>query len=123
MKCNQTSDFVRGIKKTLEHPSLETITVAAILHALADPVRAAIVRELRGSTTGMSCVETSQRLGLEMPKSTCSQHYRVLREAGLIMCEREGVELRSRLRLRELNARFPGLLDSILKAYRRTTEA
>jgi hypothetical protein len=41
------------------------------------------------------------KLKLAMPKSICSQHYRILREAGLIVLE----------------AQFPGLLASILKSY------
>ncbi len=55
---------------------------------------------------------------LQEKASTCSQHFQILREAGLIRCERKGVELSSRLRLRELEARFPGLLRSILRSYR-----
>lgn len=93
--------------------------MAGILHALADPVRLAIVSELMKADTGMNCTETTARLDLLMPKSTCSQHYRVLREAGIIESERKGVELASRVRLRELESRFPGLLQSILKAHKR----
>ena len=66
----------------------------------------------------MSCVEVMSRLLVVPPKSTCSQHFQILREAGLIRCMRKGVELSSRLRLPELDARFPGLLTAILKAYR-----
>jgi DNA-binding transcriptional ArsR family regulator len=49
----------------------------------------------------------------------CSQHYRILREAGLIVSERRGVDLSSRVRTAELEARFPGLLASILKSYKK----
>jgi DNA-binding transcriptional ArsR family regulator len=103
--------------RPLPHPNIDDITVAGILHALADPVRLAIVSELLKAQEGMSCTETTSRLELPMPKSTCSQHYRILREAGLIESERKGVELTSRVRLRELESRFPGLLQSILKAH------
>lgn len=105
--------------RPLSHPHADDITVAGILHALADPVRLAIVGELMKSDEGMNCTETTARLDLAMPKSTCSQHYRVLREAGVIESERKGVELASRVRVRELEVRFPGLLQSILKAYKR----
>jgi DNA-binding transcriptional ArsR family regulator len=54
-----------------------------------------------------------------MPKSTCSQHYRILREAGLIVSERRGVDLSSRVRAAELDGRFPGLLASILKSHKK----
>lgn len=95
------------------------VTVAGILHALSDPVRLSIIRELLSSEEGMSCTRTTGKLGLEVPKSSCSLHYRVLREAGLILCERHGTELTSRVRLTELQARFPGLLQSILASYDR----
>jgi DNA-binding transcriptional ArsR family regulator len=67
----------------------------------------------------MNCTQVTALLEAELPKSTCSQHYRILREAGIIVSEKRGVELFSRVRERELNARFPGLLLSILKAYDR----
>lgn len=88
-----------------------------MLHALSDPVRVAIVRELMKAGDAMNCSETAAKAGLKMPKSTCSQHYQILREAGLIFSERKGVELSSRLRLDEIEQRFPGLVTSILQAY------
>jgi len=103
--------------RPLRHPEIDQVRVADLLHALSDPVRLRIVRELRDAEEGRSCVETLGRLGESLPKSTCSQHYQVLREAGLIRCERKGVELSSRLRLDEIEQRFPGLVPSILKAY------
>ena len=103
--------------RPLAHPNIDDVTVAGILHALADPVRLAIVGELLKAERGMNCTQTTGKLDMAMPKSTCSQHYRILREAGLIVSERKGVELSSRVRLRELDARFPGLLQSILKAH------
>ncbi len=105
--------------RPLRHPDIEDVTVADILHALADPVRLAIISELRDAASEMNCVETMTRGRLVLAKSTCSQHFQILREAGLIYCERKGVELSSRLRLRELEDRFPGVLSSILKAYKR----
>jgi DNA-binding transcriptional ArsR family regulator len=103
--------------RPLQHPASEDIAIAAVLYALSDPVRAAIVRELSTAPQGMNCTETNQRLGLKLPKSTCSQHYRILREAGVISCERSGVGLFSKVRTQDLSARFPGLLRSILRGY------
>jgi DNA-binding transcriptional ArsR family regulator len=106
--------------RPLRHPEIESITVADILHALADPIRLAIVAELMDAGgSGMNCVETMSSAKIVLPKSTCSQHFQILREAGLIHCERKGVELTSRLRYREVEQRFPGLLRSILKAYQK----
>ena len=103
--------------RPLRHPDIESVTVADILHALADPIRLAIVSELMQAESGMNCVETISHARIVLPKSTCSQHFQILRDAGLIHCERKGVELTSRLRIRELEHRFPGLLRSILNAY------
>jgi DNA-binding transcriptional ArsR family regulator len=104
--------------RPLSHPHIRDVTVAGVLHALSDPVRVAIVSKLLDVDGGMNCTETTLRLKLVMPKSTCSQHYRILRESGLIASERKGVDLSSRVRAAELEARFPGLLRSILKSYR-----
>ena len=103
--------------RPLRHPDIDSVDVVDILYALADPVRLAIVGELMEARDGLSCVETMSRVQLVLPKSTCSQHFQILREAGLIRCERRGVELSSRLRLREIEGRFPGLLRSILRSY------
>jgi DNA-binding transcriptional ArsR family regulator len=105
--------------RLLTHPHIGDVTVAGILHALADPVRLGIVTELLNARGSMNCTETTLKLKLAMPKSTCSQHYRILREAGLIVSERKGVELSSCVRATELETRFPGLLASILKAYKK----
>jgi DNA-binding transcriptional ArsR family regulator len=109
------------MSRVLSHPQIRDVTVAGILHALSDPVRIAIVGELFKSAGGMNCVETTLKLKCPMPKSTCSQHYRILREAGVIASERKGVDLSSRVRAAELEARFPGLLASILASYKKET--
>lgn len=107
------------MSRPLAHPDPTAITLAGLLFALADPVRLAIVRELLRSPEGLNCTETTARLGVAMPKSTCSQHYRILRESGLIASERRGTELVSRVRAQLLAERFPGLLDSVFGAYER----
>jgi DNA-binding transcriptional ArsR family regulator len=107
------------VPRPLQHPAAKDIAITAVLYALSDPVRAAIVRELSTAPQGLNCTEMNQRLGLKLPKSTCSQHYRILREAGVIHCERKGVELFSKVRTQDLSASFPGLLRSILAGYQR----
>jgi len=49
-------------------------------------------------------------------KSTMTHHFKVLRDAGIIYTQIEGREHQTSLRRKELDARFPGLLDSILRA-------
>src|SRR5271154_3117801 len=109
------------MSRLLTHPHMRDVTVAAILHALSDPVRIGIISELLKSRRGMNCTETTLKLKRPMAKSTCSQHYRILRESGLIASERRGVDLSSRVRASELQSRFPGLLASILKSYKKET--
>lgn len=109
--------------RLLTHPHIRDVTVAAILHALSEPMRIGIISELLKAPGGMNCTETTLKLKQPMAKSTCSQHYRILREAGMIASERKGVELSSRVRAAELEGRFPGLLSSILRSYRKEASA
>jgi DNA-binding transcriptional ArsR family regulator len=44
-----------------------------------------------------------------------THHFRVLREAGLIRQERVGTAKLTSLRREDLDARFPGLLDAVLR--------
>ena len=52
-----------------------------------------------------------------VPKSTLSQHFKVLREAGLIHSERHGVEMQNSSRCAEIERRFHGLIPAILAAH------
>ena len=107
--------------RPLAHPNIDDVTIAGVLHALSDPVRLSIVNKLMQSPAGLNCTQTTHKLKLTMPKSTCSQHFRILREAGVIVSERRGVDLSSRVRDAELQARFPGLLASIVQSYKKET--
>jgi len=85
-------------------------TITDVLHALGDPVRLAIVRELAGSEP-RAC-GTFAHLGVS--PSTLSHHFRVLREAGLVETSSEGQRRLNALHRDELDVRYPGLLDSVL---------
>jgi DNA-binding transcriptional ArsR family regulator len=102
--------------RPLFHPAIEEITVEGILHALADPVRLALYAELVGSACSRSCSSLGGVSDQSVPKSTLSQHFRVLREAGLIRSERRGVEMQNSARCAEIEQRFPGLIRAILAA-------
>jgi len=102
--------------RPLVHPAADDITVEGILHALADPVRVAIYAQLAGSECPVICSNFQQVSDQSIPKSTLSQHFRALREAGLIRSERVGVEMRNTSRCKEIEQRFPGLIPSILNA-------
>jgi DNA-binding transcriptional ArsR family regulator len=96
----------------LPQPEARAIELAAVLHALSDPVRLHIVRVLAAEPGGRPCG------GFEVPvtKSTATHHFRVLRDAGLIVQRDEGRKRLTQLRRDDLDARFPGLLDSVLRA-------
>jgi DNA-binding transcriptional ArsR family regulator len=94
---------------TIAHPSLEEISLSAVLHALSDPVRLRIVAGLaRGDERNCASFE------LPVTKSTCTHHFKVLREAGVIRQRSVGPARFNTLRREELDARFPGLLDAVL---------
>ena len=103
--------------RPLLHPAIEDITVEGILHALSDPVRAAIYAELAGSGCAATCSNFLQVSDRDIPKSTLSLHFRALREAGLVRSERRGVEMHNTSRCKEIEQRFPGLLPAILRAH------
>jgi DNA-binding transcriptional ArsR family regulator len=104
--------------RPLLHPSIGDVTVSGILHALSDPVRVAIYAGLAASSSATTCSNFLQISDRGIPKSTLSQHFKVLREAGLIRSERHGVEMRNVSRCEELERRFPGLIAAILRAHR-----
>ena len=86
--------------------------IGPVLQALGDPVRLAIVRELVAGEP--KACGTFDQLGVS--PSTLSHHFKVLRSAGVIETRVEGRQRLNSLRRDELDARFPGLLDSVLKA-------
>lgn len=103
--------------RPLVHPAVEDITVEAVLHALSDPVRVAIYAEIVQQECAANCSTFQHVLAGPIPKSTLSQHIRILRDAGLIRSEHRGVEVLNSSRCAEVDARFPGLLGSIVSAY------
>jgi DNA-binding transcriptional ArsR family regulator len=103
--------------RPLFHPSIEDVRPEAILHALSDPERAAICAHIAGAGSGGMC--SAYAVGGErvIPKSSLSQHLKVLREAGLIRSERHGVEIRNHPRCIELTDRLKALVKTIFHAY------
>jgi DNA-binding transcriptional ArsR family regulator len=95
----------------ISHPVREALDIATVLHALSDPVRLQIVSGL-AADEGRSCGS----FGLPVTKSTCTHHFKVLREAGVIEQRQVGTSRLNSLRREDLDARFPGLLDTILAA-------
>src|SRR5580658_8415384 len=68
---------------------------AALLKALADPYRLRILASLAGSDGEVCVCDFTDALPLNQP--TVSHHLRILREAGLVTCERRGTWVYYRL--------------------------
>ncbi len=102
--------------RPLQHPAIEDVSVEGILYALSDSNRAHIFAALAGGSQPCTCSQFLAISNQVLPKSTLSQHFKVLRESGLIRSERHGVELHNSTRCEEINQRFPGLLPSITAA-------
>ncbi|HKO53288.1 MAG TPA: helix-turn-helix domain-containing protein [Polyangiaceae bacterium] len=102
--------------KPLVHPALEDITVEGILHALSDPTRVAIFSKIADSSGSANCSAFLNVGEKVIPKSTLSQHFKVLRDAGLVRSERVGVEMQNLSRCAEISTRFPGLIAAIVAA-------
>jgi DNA-binding transcriptional ArsR family regulator len=100
--------------RKLSGPPRGDMTLAAVLAALSDPVRLAIVCML-ASGHERACGS----FDLPIAKSTLTHHLRVLREAGVITQRAVGTSRMTCLRKKDLDARFPGLLDSVLVAARK----
>jgi DNA-binding transcriptional ArsR family regulator len=95
----------------IPHPARDDIDLAAVLHALSDPVRLEIVAGLAAGEE-----RACGSFDVAVTKSTCTHHFRVLREAGLIRQRQQGTMRLNSLRRDDLEARFPGLLGTILEA-------
>jgi DNA-binding transcriptional ArsR family regulator len=96
----------------IAHPRRDEIELAAVLHALSDPVRLKMVAALAASQGEPTC----SSFDVPVTKSTCTHHFKVLREAGIIHQRPQGTSRRNSLRREDLEARFPGLLETILKS-------
>ena len=103
--------------RPLYHPSLDDICVEGILHALSDPVRAHILAKILRADGAQTCSAFLEITDKPIPKSTLSQHFKALREAGLIRSERKGVELHNTSRCQEISARFGALVSAVLQAH------
>jgi DNA-binding transcriptional ArsR family regulator len=99
------------VTERISHPRRDEIELAAVLHALSDPVRLKIVAELAADGE-----HTCGSFDVPVTKSTCTHHFKVLREAGVIQQRQEGTTRLNALRRQDLEARFPGLLATVLQA-------
>jgi DNA-binding transcriptional ArsR family regulator len=93
----------------LVHPPVGELTLVSVLHALADPTRMTIVQTLDASAE-----RACGTFPVTVSPSTLTHHFRVLREAGVIRQREDGSRRWTMLRHDDLEARFPGLLPTVL---------
>jgi len=94
-------------------PKRRELSLEKVLAALADPTRLGMVQYLADAGDKVNCQECSCP---DRAKSTMAHHFKVLREAGVLGSRESGTQLFNHLRRADLDARFPGLLDAILKS-------
>jgi DNA-binding transcriptional ArsR family regulator len=106
--------YICEMSRTPAHPARDHIQLPLVLDCLSDPTRLAIVCSLarHSSDTDMCCGDFSGFSG----KSNLAYHFMRLREAGLVMTRVKGTTRYMTLRRDDLEARFPGLLDTVIKA-------
>jgi DNA-binding transcriptional ArsR family regulator len=104
--------------RDLPHPACEQIRLVSVLHALSDPMRLQVVRELAADGGELSC----SHFVLPVTKSTTTHHFRVLRESGVIRQVYRGTAKMNGLRADDLEALFPGLLGRVLEAAARQSD-
>ena len=98
-------------RPALVHPPRDDITLVGVLHALADPTRLTIVRTLLADPE-----RACGTFPVTVAPSTLSHHFKVLREAGVIRQREQGNRRWTTLRRSDLDARFPGLVDTVFRA-------
>ncbi|MGY0390625.1 ArsR/SmtB family transcription factor [Nocardioides sp. WG-D5] len=94
----------------LIHPDADDFDLFKIMSALTDETRLTIVVTLAASP-GLACGGFNR----EVTASVLTRHFRVLREAGIIRQHDVGTRRTNTLRKEELDQRFPGLMDLVLK--------
>ncbi|HEX6713476.1 MAG TPA: helix-turn-helix domain-containing protein [Thermoleophilaceae bacterium] len=99
------------VAEPLTHPKREELELPRVLHALSDPVRLQIVSSIaNGGECAMGAID------VPVTKSTCTHHFKVLREAGVLQQRQAGTARLNTIRRDDLDARFPGLLDTVLRS-------
>ena len=105
------------LMRPITHPAIKDVTVEGILHAFSDPVRIHLYAQIVAAECPQICSALQTVKDLKLPKSSLSQHLKIMREAGLIRSERKGVTMLNTTRCAELGERFGPLVKTILEAY------
>jgi DNA-binding transcriptional ArsR family regulator len=103
------------MSRSLRHPTREQIDLPMVLDCLSDPTRLAIVYTLakrERAETELCCGDFNALSG----KSNLTYHFAKLRESGVMQTRIVGTNRLMKLRRDDLDARFPGLLDTIIRS-------
>jgi DNA-binding transcriptional ArsR family regulator len=109
------------MSRSLQHPTREQIDLPMVLDCLSDPTRLAIVYTLaqhERAVTELCCGDFNALSG----KSNLAYHFAKLRESGLMQTRIVGTNRLMKLRREDLDARFPGLLDAVIRSAARDAE-
>lgn len=93
-------------------PDIESVELVDVLRALADPTRLQIVRIL---ADGKPHPKTATEWDVDLQKSALAYHFKELREAGVTNTLVNGRTHAIQLRRAELDARFPGLIEALIR--------
>ncbi|MGW2283078.1 ArsR/SmtB family transcription factor [Streptomyces sp. NPDC001770] len=99
------------LPEPLPEPAVGELRLETVLGALSDPLRLTIIQKLLLESERFD--HTCGWFGLDRPKSSLTHHFKALREAGVTRQRQYGLERRSQVRVDDLNARFPGLLELV----------
>ena len=97
-----------------ETPLAAVGTLQEVLAAVSDPVRLEMVRRMDAAGGPAPCAQLYD----DISKSTASHHFKILREAGVTEPSVIGGKTHQRLRLDDVEERYPGVLRSILSSTR-----
>ena len=109
------------MSRTIRHPTRDQIDLPMVLDCLSDPIRLSIVYTLamrEGGAAELCCGDFNALSG----KSNLAYHFAKLRESGVMQTRIVGTNRWMRLRREDLDARFPGLLDAVIKSAGRDAE-
>lgn len=109
------------MSRSIHHPTRDQIDLPTVLDCLSDPTRLAIVYTLAmlARAEGELCCGDFNALS---GKSNLAYHFSKLRESGLMQTRIVGTNRLMKLRRGDLEARFPGLLDAVIKSAGRDAE-
>jgi DNA-binding transcriptional ArsR family regulator len=109
------------MSRSIPHPTRDQIDLPMVLDCLSDPIRLAIVYTLalrEQAATELCCGDFNALSG----KSNLAYHFAKLRESGVMQTRIVGTNRLMKLRRDDLDARFPGLLDAVIKSAGRDAE-